>query len=186
MRTETFLDVTTAPSLGPQLQGLEPVDVLGVEEHVADGDDSLVDLERMTRENSSLRDNAGLVRGDDSALADKLEVVDVDLALRIGIGRVEDLGIVVLLALENEDRNGAPCERSNPGSNRAAAGVQESIELVHIIRGVVASREDRLDDQTAGAALNDEFFLGLEGLLNARVQVHVHVDYGMFVLVTEK
>lgn len=44
MRTQTLLDEAAPTPLRPQRQSLEPFDVGVVEEHVADGDDALVDF----------------------------------------------------------------------------------------------------------------------------------------------
>lgn len=106
MRTQTLLDKPTASTSRPQLQSLEPVDVLGVEEHVPDGNDLLVDLERVACEDGALGDDAGLVGGDDCACADEFEVVDVE---GLGVCGVKDFGVVVLglPGFEDEDGDGA-------------------------------------------------------------------------------
>lgn len=106
MRTQTLLDKPTAPTSRPQLQRLEPVDVLGVEEHVPDRNDLLVDLERVAREDGALGDDTGLVGCDDCACCDEVEVVNVEA---VGVGGIEDLGVVVLggFGLEDEDGDGA-------------------------------------------------------------------------------
>ena len=59
---ECFANVTGATILGVKFNGLEVVDVLAIEEHVADSRRLLVDLERMTRKDDPLSDNASGVR----------------------------------------------------------------------------------------------------------------------------
>ena len=51
---EATLDMAPPPLLGPQLHRLEPLHVLAVEEHEANSEDTLVDLERVTREHRPL------------------------------------------------------------------------------------------------------------------------------------
>ena len=183
VRTEGFLDITAAAASGPELEGLEPLDVLGVEEHVTDGDDALVDLVWVTGEDGALGNDAGLVGGHDGAVSDEFEVVEV--VEGVVLGGVHNLGVLVGLVLEDEDRHGAPGQRTNPGGDGAAAWVEEAVELVHVVGGVVAGGEDGVDDQTARTALDDELLLRLQGLLDAGVQVHVDVDNGVLVLMTE-
>ena len=55
------------------MDGLEVLDVLVVEEHVADGDDLLVDLVRVTGKDDTLCNNAGRRRREQSASSDELE-----------------------------------------------------------------------------------------------------------------
>lgn len=64
MRTQGLLDVTAAATLGPELDGLEPSNILFVEEHVADGDELLVDLVGVTSEDGAFGDDAVGTRGD--------------------------------------------------------------------------------------------------------------------------
>ena len=183
MSTQTLLDKPTATSLSPQLQRLEPVDILGIEEHIPNGNDLLVDLERMTRENGTLGNDTGLVWCCDGACTDELEVVDLHFAVGCG---VEDLGVSVLFVLEDEDGDGAEGERSNPGGDGAAAGMQVAVEFVDVVGGVVAGGEDGVDDHAAGAALDDELFLGLQGFFYVGAQGHVDIDHGVFVFVTQQ
>lgn len=63
MRAQTLLDEPAPPTLGPQPKRLEPVDVFGVEEHVAHGNELLVDFVRVSRQDDSFRDDAVGVRG---------------------------------------------------------------------------------------------------------------------------
>src|SRR5690349_16016528 len=51
VRTQRLLDVPSASPLGPQRQGLEPLNILPVEEHAPNGSDLLVNVVRVTREN---------------------------------------------------------------------------------------------------------------------------------------
>ena len=183
MSTKTLLDKPTATSLGPQLQRLEPVDILGIEEHIPNGNDLLVDLERMTRENGTLGNDTGLVWCCDGACTDELEVVDRHFAVGCG---VEDLGVLVLFVLEDEDGDGAEGERSNPGGDGAAAGMQVAVEFVDVVGGVVADGEDGVDDHAARAALDEELFLGLQRLFHVGAQGHVDIDHGVFVFVTQQ
>ena len=90
------------------------------------------------------------------------------------------------LVLENKNRDGAPGKGSNPCCYGTAARVEETIDVVYVVWGVVVRGEDRVDDQAARSALNNELFLGLQRLFNVRGQSHVHVNNGILVLVTEE
>lgn len=57
MRTQTFLDEPASPSSRPQRKALEPLDVIVVEEHIANCNDALVDFVRMTGKNDALGDD---------------------------------------------------------------------------------------------------------------------------------
>lgn len=54
MRTQALFDETTSSALSPQRQALEPFDICVVEEHVAYGDDTLVDLVGVTSQDDAL------------------------------------------------------------------------------------------------------------------------------------
>lgn len=182
MRTQRLLDEATAAAPGPQLQSLEPVDILSVEEHVPHRDDLLVDLERMARENGALGDHARLIWRHDSAGADEAEVVGGGFV----VCGVEDLWVVRGSVLEDEDWHSAEGQWADPGGCGAAAGMQETVELVDVVGGVVAGGEDGVYDETARAALDDELLLGLQRLFHVGVQGHVDVDHGVLVLMAEE
>lgn len=57
MRAQTLLNEATSAPSRPQWKTLEPLDVTVVEEHVAHGDDALVDLVRMPSKDDALGDN---------------------------------------------------------------------------------------------------------------------------------
>ena len=50
--------MTSPPALSSQFYWFEPIDIFTIEEHEPDSADSLVNLERMAREKSSLDDNS--------------------------------------------------------------------------------------------------------------------------------
>lgn len=58
MRTQALLDEPTTAPARPQRQALEPLDVSVIEEHVAYGDDALVDLIGVAGEDDALGDDA--------------------------------------------------------------------------------------------------------------------------------
>jgi hypothetical protein len=64
MRTQRFLDVTAATTLSPELNSFEPGNVFFVEEHVADGDEFLVDLVGVAGDDGAFGDDAVGAGGD--------------------------------------------------------------------------------------------------------------------------
>lgn len=58
MSSEWLFDKATPPTLGPQLQSAEVLNVFGTEEHVADSDHLLVDLVRMSSQDHALGNDA--------------------------------------------------------------------------------------------------------------------------------
>lgn len=58
MRTQTLFDESTASPARPQRQALEPLDISVVEEHVAHGNDALIDLVGVAGEDDALGDDA--------------------------------------------------------------------------------------------------------------------------------
>lgn len=83
MSTKTFLDESTSSTSGIQLDGLEPVDVLGIEEHVADCDELLVDLERMACQHDALRDNTGIICREERAGGDEVKCAFIEVSFGI-------------------------------------------------------------------------------------------------------
>src|ERR1700744_1549149 len=73
--TQALLDETTAAPTGPQLQSLEPVDVLGVEEHVSNRHDLLVDLVRVASEDGTLRNHTAVVWSHNGSGTDQIQLI---------------------------------------------------------------------------------------------------------------
>ena len=69
---EWLLDVTPAAPLGPQLDWLEPVDVLTVEEHEPHHGRLAVDLERVAGQHGPLDNQPVGVRGQEGSAAHQL------------------------------------------------------------------------------------------------------------------
>ena len=130
MGTQALLDETAPPTARPQRQALEPPDVAVVEEHVAHGDDALVDLVRVAGEDDALGDDAVHAWGQRGSRADQLEAG--------GGGEVRGCAG----ALEVQQRHVAPGQRADEGGNGVLAGVQEAVELVHVVGRVACLGEE--------------------------------------------
>ena len=57
MCAQTLLDVSASAPLGPQLEGLEPIDIFWIEEHVAYCNKLFMDFVRMTCKDDPFRDD---------------------------------------------------------------------------------------------------------------------------------
>ena len=67
VRAQRVLDVAAETELRGQLHRLEVLDILGVEEHVADDGALLVDLQRVASQDDALEDHCQRVRGQSMA-----------------------------------------------------------------------------------------------------------------------
>jgi hypothetical protein len=75
VRAKRLFDVANVTVLGPQLHGLEPVDVLGVVEHVAHHRSTLVHLVRHASEHNLLDDQSIGVRAQQRTRCQQFTVV---------------------------------------------------------------------------------------------------------------
>lgn len=86
VRAQRVLDVAAETELRGQLHRLEVLDILGVEEHVADDSALLVDLQRVACQDDALKDHRQRVRGQSMAGGKERQLVSAceqeDLAWR--------------------------------------------------------------------------------------------------------
>lgn len=132
MRTQTLLDEPTPSTLRPQRQALEPPDIFVVEEHVAHGDDALVDLVWVACEDDAFGNDAVGAGGKGGACCDEAEGVGCGLRCVGG----EDG------ALKVEEGDVSPCQGADEGGDGSLAGVNVAVELVHVVRRVAGLREE--------------------------------------------
>jgi len=75
MSTKRLSNVTDSTSLRSKLNGLEVFDVVSIEEEVADRGSLLVDFERVTGENDTLRSDPSRVRSEEVSSSDEMNTL---------------------------------------------------------------------------------------------------------------
>lgn len=141
MRTQTLLDEATAAPPRPQRQALEPFDVFVVEEHVAHGDDALIDLVGVACQDDALSDDAVKGWREGGSSGDEFE----GGYRRVGWSGLDvrvDCGVERRGALEVQDRNVAPGDGSDEGCDCRSTGVEIAVELVDVVGRVACLGEE--------------------------------------------
>eukprot|EP00053_Salpingoeca_punica_P015540 m.143580 g.143580 ORF g.143580 m.143580 type:complete len:832 (+) comp16742_c4_seq2:1498-3993(+) len=149
--TEALLDVAAAAVLGHQLHGLEPVDVVRVEEHVADDGRPLVDFVGMAGEADTLDDEAVWVNSHHGSRANQADVCGTHLP-------------------EHQDGRRGKVDRGKARCHRDGARLPVALKLV--LAAQRRLREDGVGRVAADTRREDERVLGLDRLC-ARVE---HAD----------
>jgi hypothetical protein len=183
MSTQRLADVTDTTSLRPQLNGLEPLDVFAIEEHVPDRRRLLVDLVRVTGEDNTLSGDASRISGEERAGTDEVDALvgsGIDVVGAGGRNAKEEGGGVT----EGDGKVGG----GNGGVDTVAEEALELVDVVSTSSAVSDSmlREDRVDGEAAETELEDERVLRADRVAVLGVALDGEVEYRVLVLVLEK